>query len=284
MGAMLPGLAAAGASAAPIGAAASAPIIIGTSYRLMSPALGGERVVNVVLPSSYAAHPERRYPVLYVIDGGMDQDLLSLAAIAANGGQWGRSAEAILVGVATIDRRRELVGPTHDPVLRAKYPTAGQSARFRAFLRETVKPFVAARFRSNGRSAVSGESLAGLFIVETYLREPTLFDAYAAIDPSLWWDDAALAKGAAALLSGSKPGRPLYLALAKEELEAPTGSAALLAALRRSHASLCLAPRPALTHAIVYQQVAPQALSFILPAAEPAPADYGFAVDCAASP
>ena len=48
--------------------------------------------------------------------------------------------------------------------------------------------------------AVIGESLAGLFIVETYLREPALFDRYAAVSPSLWWDGQALSREAVALL------------------------------------------------------------------------------------
>ncbi|WP_114226437.1 MULTISPECIES: alpha/beta hydrolase [Sphingomonas] len=267
-----------------VAATPPAPITIGTSYRLPSAALGGERVVNVVLPAGYAAHPERRYPVLYLIDGGVDQDLLNIAALVGNGGQWGRSGEAILVGVATVDRRRELVGPTRDPALLAKYPTAGESARFRTFIRDTVKPWVARSFRSNGRSAVIGESLAGLFIVETYLREPGLFDAYAAIDPSLWWDGAALAKGARPALGAAQRGHPLYLALAKEELAEPTGSPALLAALGGAGVPLCYAPRPDLGHATIYQQLAPQALTNVLPPAEPAPAEYGFAVTCAANP
>lgn len=37
-----------------------------------------------------------------------------------------------------------------------------------------------------------GESLAGLFIVETLLAEPVLFDHYVALDPSVWWNGGAL--------------------------------------------------------------------------------------------
>ena len=46
----------------------------------------------------------------------------------------------IVVGIATKDRRRELIGPTADAKLRAQYPTAGESVKFRAFLRDQVKP------------------------------------------------------------------------------------------------------------------------------------------------
>ena len=195
-------------------------IRLGTSYQLRSAALGEMRTVNVVLPASYAKAPAKRYPVLYLIDGGVDQDLLHVAGVVQLGGLWGRSAEAIVVGIETKDRRRELVGPTRDPELLKRYPTAGDSAKFRAFLRDTVKPFVERRYRTNGRSALLGESLAGLFAVETYLAEPVLFDAYGAIDPSLWWDKEALSLTAAARLGTGQQGRPIFLAFAKEQSEA----------------------------------------------------------------
>jgi uncharacterized protein len=46
-------------------------------------------------------------------------------------------------------------------------------------------PAIDARYRSTRERAIVGESLAGLFVVETLLRESTLFDHYVAFDPSL---------------------------------------------------------------------------------------------------
>ena len=43
---------------------------------------------------------------------------------------------------------------------------------------------------------IMGESLAGLFVVETFLLEPDLFDIYLAFDPSLWWNNQTLVKEA----------------------------------------------------------------------------------------
>lgn len=168
--------------------AAQVPIHIGVSHTVQSIALQEKRTVNVVLPASYSKAPSRRYPVLYLLDGGLDQDLLHVAGVVQLGAMWGRSAEAIVVGVETKDRRKELVGQTTDPDLLKRYPTAGSSAKFRQFIRLEVKPLVERTYRTNGRDVVMGESLAGLFVTETYFSEPTLFDGYAAVDPSLWWD------------------------------------------------------------------------------------------------
>src|SRR5690349_13606477 len=158
----------------------------------------------------------RAYPVLYLLDGGLDQDFVHIVGTSQLGGAWGRQQEAIVVGIESKDRRSELVGPTRDPALLAKYPTAGHSAEFRRFVRQSVKPFVAAHFRTNGQDGVIGESLAGLFVVETWLREPDLFGAYAAISPSLWWDGEALTREAAALVGPRQAGKRLYLATANE--------------------------------------------------------------------
>ena len=119
-----------------------APIRIGSSYMLQSKPLGEARTVNVVLPASYGKEAGKRYPVLYLIDGGVEQDLLHVAGVTHLNALWGRSAEAIVVGIETRDRRRELVGPTRDPGLLEKSPTAGSSAAFRQFIRDEVKPLV----------------------------------------------------------------------------------------------------------------------------------------------
>ena len=262
-------------------ASAQQPIAIGTSHPIASAALKEQRTINVVLPASYAKEPNKRYPVVYLIDGGVDQDLLHVAGVAQLGGIWGRSGETIVVGVETKDRRKELVGPTRDPELLKKYPTAGDSASFRKYLRDEVKPFVEANYRTSGRDVVIGESLAGLFIVETYLIEPQLFDGYAAIDPSLWWDKQSLSQVAASKIGDAQKGRTLYLAMAKEQAEEPAAMGRIVTKLEAgAPGNWCLAERPDLTHATIYQQLTPQALQYLLPPAEPAPAEFGFEVKC----
>ena len=258
---------------------ASTTITIGTSQTLSSKALGEPRTINVVLPAGYAKATAKRYPVIYLIDGGVDQDLLHVAGVVQLGSIWGRMGEAILVGVETKDRRRELVGKTSDPELLKKYPTAGASAAFRTFLRDEVKPLVERQYRTSGKGVVIGESLAGLFIIETFMAEPALFDGYAAIDPSLWWDKEALSRRTAAIGTAQR-GKRLYVALAKEQLETPAAANRVTAAARAAGADLCVAARPDQTHATIYQQVEAQALQFLLPPAEAAPPEFGFEVQC----
>ena len=71
------------------------PIVLGTSHAIQSKALGESRTINVVLPPGYAK-ANKRYPVIYLIDGGVDQDLLHVAGVAQLGSIWGQMDEAIL--------------------------------------------------------------------------------------------------------------------------------------------------------------------------------------------
>jgi predicted alpha/beta superfamily hydrolase len=268
------------AATAAAAAVQSSPITLGTSYRWQSPAMGEERVVNVVLPEDYASQPNRRYPVLYVIDGGVEQDLIHISGTQKLNAAWGRSSEAIVVGIATKDRRRELVGSTRDPELLNQYPTAGHSADFRRFIRAEVQPFVTRGFRTTGSSAVIGESLAGLFILETYLTEPDLFGSYGAVSPSTWWDKEALSLTAAARVGRAQSKHPLYLAVGNEGAEIRRADGRIVSAIAGKVSRWCYAERPELVHSTLYHAVSPELLQFVLPPAQSPDPAFGFEVRC----
>lgn len=255
------------APAAAQGHSPPAPIVIGEAWRIPSRMLGAERRINVWTPPGYAEHPDRRYPVVYLIDGGLGQDFHHITGLAQLGALSWLTRELIVVGIETIDRRRELAFMPRNAALRREFPTAGGSAGFRRHLIDEVKPFIEERYRASGETALLGESLAGLFILETYLHEPAAFDTYIAMDPSLWWDDGRLAEEAPALLArhGSAP-RRLWLSIARETSEQPAHAERLRAALR-AHRPLQLRdePRPNLTHATVYHPTAWEALQALYP-------------------
>ena len=96
-------------------------------------------------------------------------------------------------------------------------PRVGGSEPFRRFIRDELMPEVRSRYRTTDEAGIVGESLAGLFVVETFLLAPELFDIYIAIDPSLWWNDEKLVDGAdERLRSRPKLAKTLYLATSDE--------------------------------------------------------------------
>lgn len=90
-----------------------------------------------------------------------------------------------------------MTGPTDVAEDRKIAPRVGASQAFRAFIRSELMPAIARRYPITGETAIVGESIAGLFVVETLLVEPDLSDTYIAIDPSLWWNKGQLVARAA---------------------------------------------------------------------------------------
>ena len=177
-----------------VSAEQATPLVIGETFTLQSKALSETRRINVYLPPGYADAPDKRFPVLYMPDGGLAEDFLHVAGLVQVSVGNGTMRPFVLVGIENTERRRDLSGPTQNEEDKKIAPRVGGSATFRKFLRDELMPDVKARYRTTDETAIVGESLAGCFVIETFLLEPDLFDTYIAIDPSLWWNDRALVK------------------------------------------------------------------------------------------
>ena len=244
------------------------------TFTIASRATGETRVINVYLPPGYDSLPHRAFPVLYMPDGGTQEDFPHVMVTVDSLIRLGRIPPTLLVGVENTQRRRDMTGPTRFHEDSAIAPQVGGSAAFRAFIRDELMPEVRRRYRVTGETAIVGESLAGLFIVEAFLLEPDLFERSIALDPSLWWNGGALVDSAATFLSraGGRP-RTLYLASSNEEgISAPTARlAALLGQSGDSTLTWRYAPRPDLTHGTIYIGEVAQALVAVLGTGTAAP-------------
>ena len=167
-----------------------APLSIGESITMWSQALGEERRINVYFPYDYSPASKTALPVIYMPDGGLQEDFVHVAGVlqVSIGNQTSRPF--LLVGIENTQRRRDLTGPTEIAAAREIAPEVGGSAAYRRFLKKELIPLISDRYPVTDERAIIGESLAGLFVVETYLLEPGLFQHYFAIDPSLWWNGA----------------------------------------------------------------------------------------------
>ena len=255
--------------AAPLAAraqAGAAPLCVGQTFSLPSAVLGESRRINVYLPASYADSATGRLPVLYMPDGGLGEDFLHVAGLVQVLSGNGTMRPFIVVGMENTERRRDLTGPTTNAEDQKIAPRVGGSAAFRQFIRTELMPAIRQRYRTTAETAIVGESLAGLFVVETLLREPALFDTYVAFDPSLWWNDGQLANQAAQQLrTYAGPAKTLYVAFSRDALGT--------APVRHFAAALRHAPQPGLawhyqalpdeTHATIYHPAALRAFRLV---------------------
>lgn len=242
------------------------PLTVGETFTVDSRIMREPRRVNVLVPTVYGQKIEGPLPVLYMLDGGLDEDFLHVAGLvqvlASNGGM----RPFLLVGIPNTSRRRDMTGPTSSAEDRKIAPEVGGSATFRRFIKEELMPTVRARYQTTEEAAIIGESLAGLFVLETFFVDPDMFGTYIALDPSLWWADQSLLRSAGdrlgVLPSSAMGSKNVFLASSSEPALAAVS--AQLAAIFESHRGGRIAfhyvPMPTESHASIYHPAALQAL------------------------
>ncbi|MDX6363357.1 MAG: hypothetical protein QOC85_2367 [Streptomyces sp.] len=133
-----------------------------------SPALRASAPVRVLLPTGYAARPDRTWPVLYLLQGAHD-DYTS----------WTRETDvsSFLAGQDVIAVMPSS-GPTGIPTNWWNYGLPG-SPDYEKFQVDEVMELLRQRFRAGGRRAVAGVSTGGYGAVAFAARRPGVFSAAA---------------------------------------------------------------------------------------------------------
>jgi predicted alpha/beta superfamily hydrolase len=145
------------------------------------------REINVLVLGEPSLAPGNTTPLLLILDGGHEEDFPWIAEALRAAHAEGRLPPLVAVGLANGERRYELTFPSQDPQDLALIPRNGGATGNFLMIRDRLLPALAERFPAEGPRLVAGESLAGLFILDMFRRQPALFDAWLAFDPSTWW-------------------------------------------------------------------------------------------------
>lgn len=170
------------------------PFVLGVIEEIESAQLAEKRVLNIYLPEGYDAAKAEKYPVVYLLDGSADEDFIHVVGLYQfNNFPWiARVPKSIIVGIASVDRRRDFTYPTSIAEDQKRYPTTGKSEKFISFIEKELQPFIEGKYRTNGAKTIIGQSLGGLLATEILFKKPALFNQYIIISPSLWWDNGSL--------------------------------------------------------------------------------------------
>ena len=202
-------------------------IAIGKTISIYSAILGEERKVLIHLPgdnygpASDGPHAPGgpHYPVVYLLDGeghfpsvsGMIQQLSEV-----NGNSV--SPDMIVVGIVNTDRERDLTPTRAATDFRgdsSSVRTSGGGEKFMAFIEKELIPHIDSLYPTAPWRMLIGHSLGGLTVINTLVHHPQVFNAYLAIDPSMWWDKQRLLHETdTALATANFKGKTLYLAIA----------------------------------------------------------------------
>lgn len=207
-----------------VAAAQSSTLDFGHVDSLRSNVLQEKRGLWIYVPPADPSAPfaPKHYPVLYLLDG--DLHFASVMGLvqqlsAVNGNTL--CPEMIIVGIPHPfpTRTRDLT-PTHtttrwDNRKDQTLASSGGGERFLSFLETEVVPYVEAHYPTAPYRLLVGHSLGGLTVLNTLATKPHLFNAYVAIEPSLWWDNrVVLSKLAASFQQHQVLQRKLFLAVA----------------------------------------------------------------------
>jgi predicted alpha/beta superfamily hydrolase len=201
--------------------ATAKPFTIGVIEELKSAVLGETRTLNIYLPEGYQENDSTRYPVVYLLDGSADEDFIHISGLYQfNSFPWvNRVPASIIVGIATVDRRRDFTYPTTIEKDREKYKTAGHSSKFISFIEKELQPFIEKKFKVSSSKTIIGQSLGGLLATEILFTRPGLFTQYIIVSPSLWWDNGSLLKREPEILKENYSGKiKIYIGVGKEGL------------------------------------------------------------------
>lgn len=180
-------------------------IVIGTVDTIYSKILNEKRTIQIHVP---AGDKNQRYPVLYILDG--EDHFLSAVAISEQ--LSGVIPPMIIVGINNMGfntRERDLT-----PTVDSKIAHSGGGDNFISFLEKELIPYIESRYPVANYRIYSGHSLGGLAVVNALLNHTALFNAYIALDPSLWWENQQWIKKYESELSHDFSNRSLFVGIA----------------------------------------------------------------------
>jgi predicted alpha/beta superfamily hydrolase len=150
---------------------------IGEKHTIKSAILSEDREILVHLPENYYSS-EKTYPVLYRLDGS--QILLTETFVIVNRLTYSYeiTPEMIIVAIKNIERDKDMW-----PVNTKYYtePRVPGAANFLSFMEEELLPYINNSYRTSGEKILCGQSLSSVFVLNTFLKQPGLFDSYIAI-------------------------------------------------------------------------------------------------------
>ena len=164
-------------------AGADGPVVIGETRRIHSTVLNEDRVYRVSLPESYGWAKDRRYPVLFLLDG--QTHFLHVAGSVGYLAQQGDIPEMIVVGLDSTVRIRDFTQTDWPSV----WFGGGGAGNFKRFVSTELIPDVDKTYRTDKFRVLSGHSAGGQFALYSLTSDPSLFRAYFAISSSLDWDN-----------------------------------------------------------------------------------------------
>lgn len=228
--------------------------VIAKRIKINSTILGEERAIYVSTPSGYT-ESLYSYPVMYVIDG-----VTGVIGLVKYLSDYGVCPELIIVSIEEVNSSRDMF-PTKPRYSRGTQPTkpwynkkedneirvsrpgeqVGEADRYLSFIETELFPFIEKNYRTVPYRICCGHSKGGLLVTHAFLSRTNMFNAYIALNPSLYWDDGLVMKTAEEKLASLVLKHKLfYFDIGGNEVPSTIGDAFTFAQTIRENASVDL--------------------------------------------
>ncbi|MES2893905.1 MAG: alpha/beta hydrolase-fold protein [Bacteroidota bacterium] len=165
-----------------------------------SKVLNEDRKIYIHCPKLDSTNPDKRFPVLYIMDAENHFELLAQYADYLSRPDVLAIPKMIVVGICNTDRRRDLT-PTQsitnylgEPDSTNSLKASGGNENFLQFIRTDLIPAIDKKYKTASYKIFGGHSFGGLSAINCLLTQPDMFDAYVAVSPSFYWDKKYLLK------------------------------------------------------------------------------------------
>lgn len=164
-------------------------------FSMSSAIMNESREYGVYLPPAYQSEPERRFPVMYVLDGDQSK-LLSISGVVQALSTYeleNQIPQFIIISIPNTNRNRDLTPTATDLIFEgkelAKIEGSGGANKFIAFIEKELMPSVNEGYRTNDTNMLVGMSFGGLLAGHVLLTQPDLFSHYLIADATYVWDN-----------------------------------------------------------------------------------------------
>lgn len=154
--------------------------------------VGDDFKISIAFPSDYFSS-DSSYAVLYLTDAnsgfaGVTQMLRIL--------QWNDEVPKMLIvgigyssdSLSGILRSRDYT-PTIIPDSMSHHLPTGGASKFVSFIKEELMPFIRKNYRASSDASYAGVSYGGLLGLYILFHEPSIFQRYIIVSPSVWFDN-----------------------------------------------------------------------------------------------
>ncbi|MEO6639454.1 MAG: alpha/beta hydrolase-fold protein [Ginsengibacter sp.] len=165
-----------------------------------SKVLNEDRKIYVHCPKPDSTNLDKRFPVLYLMDGENHFELLAQYADYLSRPDVLAIPKMIIVGIPNTERRRDLTPTVSITDYDGKPDTSnlmkpsGGNENFLKFIIDEIIPTIDKSYKTKPYKIFAGHSFGGLSTINCLLMHPDMFDAYIAVSPSFWWDNKHLLK------------------------------------------------------------------------------------------